>query len=483
MHPDFEPVIGLEVHAQLSTKSKAFCGCATEYGAPPNTNVCPVCLGHPGALPVFNEKSAAYAIRMGLATHSKIRPESTFARKNYFYPDLPKGYQITQYDDPICYDGFIEIETGENETKKIGITRIHLEEDTGKSIHDLDIDTLMDLNRCGSPLIEIVSEPDMRSPKEAYLYMRQIRQTLVYLGICDGNLEEGSLRCDANVSVRRKGAEKFGTRTEVKNINSFRNVERAIEYEINRQIEEILAGGAIIQETRMWDAGAQKTRPMRSKEESNDYRYFPEPDLLKLIVSDEWIESERAEMPELPLERKRRLIKDYSIPAYDAGVLAEERTNADYYEQVCAELDEKTANKFKLASNWIMTEVMRELSERNIPINELDLSPKHLAELIDLFGSEKISSKIAKEIFPEMLEKKSSPKDIVKERGLEQVSDIGWIEGLVKETIDANPDNVEKYKSGKTNLLGFLVGQVLKQTKGKANPKIVNEIMIKFLEA
>lgn len=482
MRQDFEPVIGLEVHAQLSTKSKAFCGCSTEYGAAPNTNICPVCLGHPGALPVFNEKAASYAIRMGLATHSSIRQESTFARKNYFYPDLPKGYQISQYDDPICYKGYIEIELNENESKKIGITRIHLEEDTGKSIHDLDIDTLLDLNRCGSPLIEIVSEPDIRSPKEAYLYMKQIRQMLVYLNICDGNLEEGSLRCDANISVRKKGATKFGTRTEVKNINSFRNVERAIEYEINRQIDEILAGNEIIQETRMWDAGAQQTRSMRSKEESNDYRYFPEPDLLKLRVSNEWIEKEKAEMPELPLERKRRLVSDYSIPNYDAGVLAEERAIADYYEEVCSKLENKSANFFKLASNWIMTEVMRELSERNVLISDLGLDSQYLAELIDLFGSEKISSKIAKELFPEILEKKVSPICLVKERGLEQVSDISWIESLVAETIQANPENVEKYKAGRTNLLGFLVGQVLKQTKGKANPKIVNEIMVKFLE-
>lgn len=483
MNSKYEAVIGLEVHAQLLTATKAFCSCETEYGALPNTKTCPVCLGHPGALPVLNKNLVEYIIKMGLASNCKIRPMSTFSRKNYFYPDLPKGYQISQYEDPICYDGFIEIEQTETERKRIGITRIHMEEDAGKSIHDLDIDTLIDLNRSGTPLIEIVSEPDIRSAQEAYKYLMQIRQIVMYLGICTGNMEEGALRCDANVSVRLRGAEKFGTKAEVKNLNSFRNVEKAIEYEISRQIELIESGGTVQHETMLWDAGKHQTRPMRSKESAHDYRYFPEPDLVKVIVGEEWKQKVMASLPELPLARKTRFIKEYSIPAYDAGILVEDHFLASYYEECTAALKVKSEKNYKLVSNWVMTEVLRILGERNIDIRALGLKPELTAELVELFSDEKISSKIAKEIFPEMLESGKSPLLIVEEKGLLQISDISAIDAMVQKIIAENQDSVEKYKSGRTSILGFFVGQVLKASGGKANPKIVTELVNKYLNS
>ncbi|MGE5480458.1 MAG: Asp-tRNA(Asn)/Glu-tRNA(Gln) amidotransferase subunit GatB [Chloroflexota bacterium] len=478
----YEAVIGLEVHAQLLTKSKAFCGCSAEYGNNPNTNTCPVCLGHPGALPVLNRSLVESIVKMGLATNCHIRPRSTFARKNYFYPDLPKGYQISQFEDPICYGGALEVET-EAGPKTIGITRIHMEEDAGKSIHDLDIDTLIDLNRCGVPLIEIVSEPDMRTAAEAYKYLMQIKQIVMYLRICTGNMEEGALRCDANVSVRLRGAEKFGTKAEVKNLNSFRNVEKAIEYEIARQIELIESGEKVSHETRMWDGQKQITRPMRSKEMAHDYRYFPEPDLVAVDVRADWLDDLRLGLPELPQARKKRFIKDYSLPAYDAGVLVESRELADYFERCAAALEVKDEKRYKLTSNWVMTEVLRLLSERNICADELDLKPAHVAELVELFAEEAISSRIAKDIFPEVLEKGTSPREIVESRGLRQVSDTGAIEAAVIKIIEANQDSVEKYRSGRTNVLGFFVGQVMKATGGKANPKIVTDLVKSKLEA
>ncbi len=482
MNPNYEAVIGLEVHAQLLTKSKAFSSDSTNFGDYPNTNTSPVSLGHPGALPVVNENLVRYAVKTGLAANCSIRQFSTFARKNYFYHDLPKGYQITQYEDPICYEGFLEIENDDDTTKRIGITRIHIEEDTGKSIHDLDIDTLLDLNRAGVPLIEIVSEPDMRTAQEAYKYLMQLRQIVMYLGICTGNMEEGAMRCDANVSVMPKGSKKFGTRTEVKNMNSFRNVEKAIEYEINRQIELIENGGEVVQETRMWDGTKNITRTMRSKEDAHDYRYFPEPDLPPVIVTDEMIEELKSELPTLPLERKRQLIDKYKIPAYDATIFVQEKELADYYEACCDALNKQDDKRYKLVSNWVMTEVLRVLTDKNMSITDFKVEPKYIAELVELFAEDTISSRIAKQIFPEVIEGKS-PKAIVDEKGLAQVNDTAMFDEIVKRIVEANPESVERYRSGRTNIMGFFVGQVMKETKGKANPKIVTELVKKYLDA
>jgi aspartyl-tRNA(Asn)/glutamyl-tRNA(Gln) amidotransferase subunit B len=466
MHSGYEAIIGLEVHAQLTTASKAFCSCPTEYGAQPNVNVCPICLGHPGTLPVLNENLVAYAVKMGLATNCSIRERSTFSRKNYYYPDLPKGYQITQYADPICYNGHVEIET-ESGAKQIGITRIHMEEDSGKSIHDLDIDTLVDLNRAGVPLIEIVSEPDIRTPQEAYLYLQQMRQVLVYLGICDGNLEEGSMRCDANV----------------KNLNSFRNVEKAIEYEINSQIATIEAGGTITQQTLMWDAGSGQTKVMRSKEQAHDYRYFPEPDLGTVVVSDEWLASLRTSLPELALQKKRRFVAEYNLPAYDAAILVDESSVAAFYEQACGALKAPSQETWKLVSNWIMTELLRIRGEKKCEIGEVGISPEQLASLVDVIADGTISSKTAKELFPDMLGSNKLAAEYIEERGLRQVSDVSVLRALVDDVIRSNPDNLRKYKDGKTNLLGFFVGQVLKASGGSANPSIVTELMKGALDA
>ena len=445
-------------------------------------NVCPICLGHPGVLPVLNENLVAFAVRMGLATNCQIRRVSTFSRKNYYYPDLPKGYQITQYADPICHDGFVEIET-ENGAKPIGITRIHMEEDSGKSIHDLDIDTLVDLNRAGVPLIEIVSEPDIRTPEEAYQYLLQMRQILIYLGICDGNLEEGSMRCDANVSVRKRGSAAFGTKREVKNLNSFRNVEKAIEYEINDQIEMLERGEAVVQETRMWDAGAQRTRVMRSKEQAHDYRYFPEPDLGPVVVDHDRLEELRLSIPELSLAKKRRFMAQYQLPAYDSGILVDDQTVARFYEDACACLAVQSPETHKLVSNWIMTELLRIMGERKCTISEVGLTAPQLASLVDVITDGTISSKTAKEIFPDMLGTQRTARQIIDERGLVQVSDPSALAAMVSEVISANPGNVEKYKSGKTNLLGFFVGQVLKASGGTANPSMVTQLMKDALES
>jgi aspartyl-tRNA(Asn)/glutamyl-tRNA(Gln) amidotransferase subunit B len=482
----YEVVIGLEVHAQLLTKSKIFCADSTEFGQPPNTNISPVSLGHPGTLPVLNREVVEYSLRMGLATNCQIRPVSLFARKHYFYPDLPKGYQISQFDEPLCYDGFVEIELDPkgdgSTTKKIGITRIHLEEDAGKSIHDLDLDTLVDLNRAGVPLIEIVSEPDIRSAQEAVAYLTQIRQTLLYLGICDGNMEEGSFRCDANISIRPVGQQEFGTKTEVKNMNSFRNVEKAIEYEVARQIELVESGGRVVQETRGWDAGSQTTKPQRSKEQAHDYRYFPEPDLPPVRVPASWLAEVRAHLPELGLARKRRFVKEYGLPGYDAGILTQEQSLAQYFEDCCKHLEERSKDRFKLVSNWIMTEIMRLMSERKVSVSELGLPPKFVAELVDLFASDTISSKIAKDIFPDVLAG-ASPKTIVEERGLKQVSDDSVIVAMVEKILAENPDEVSRYRGGKKNLMGFFVGQALKESQGKFNPKIVTKMLQERLDA
>ncbi|HOV91500.1 MAG TPA: Asp-tRNA(Asn)/Glu-tRNA(Gln) amidotransferase subunit GatB [Candidatus Kapabacteria bacterium] len=481
MNNKYEAIIGLEVHTQLLTKSKAFCSCSVQFGDIPNTNTCPVCLGHPGSLPVLNEEVVRYAVKLGLATNCKIRETSVFARKNYFYEDLPKGYQISQYDKPICYDGFIEIQLDEHTTKKIGITRIHIEEDTGKAIHDLDIDTLLDYNRSGVPLLEIVSEPDIRTSEEAHKYLEQLRQILLYLGISSGNMEEGALRCDANVSVRLRGAEKFGTKTEVKNLNSFRNVQKALEYEIERQIDILENHQVVHQETMLWDAGRHQTRVMRTKEMAHDYRYFPEPDLLSLFVPEEFIKEIKKELPELPFERRTRFQIEYGLPWYDANILVTDKYVGEFYENAAQLLEIKNETTYKLLSNWIMTEVLRVLSEKNITISELELNPKFLAELVVLLSDNSISSRIAKDIFEEMISTKKSPKDIIIEKGITQISNSDELELIIKEIISNNQDSVEKYKSGKKNVFGFLVGQVMKQTQGKANPQIVNQILEKYL--
>ena len=477
----YEAIIGLEIHAQLKTASKAFCSCPTTFGASPNVNVCPICLGHPGTLPVLNRNLVAYAITLGLATNCQIRPTSTFSRKNYFYADLPKGYQISQFEDPICYGGSVEIETDDG-VKRIGITRIHMEEDSGKSIHDLDIDTLVDLNRAGVPLLEMVSEPDIRTAREAYLYLQQVRQTLIYLDICDGNLEEGSLRCDANVSVRKIGETRFGTKTEVKNLNSFRNVEKAIEYEIARQIEVLESGGKVIQQTMQWDAAKQQTKVMRTKEQAHDYRYFPEPDLGPVVVDDIWKEQLRAALPELGLARKRRFIAAYSLPAYDAGILVDDVAVAEYYEEACAYLGSSEQDDYKAVSNWIMTELMRIMGQRKCGIRDTGCSPQQLASLVMAVQRDVISNKTAKDIFPTMLETGKTADVIIEEQGLRQVSDTSAIKALVDKVLADNPDNLEKYRSGKTNLFGFFVGQVLKASGGSANPSIVSSMMKEALD-
>jgi aspartyl-tRNA(Asn)/glutamyl-tRNA(Gln) amidotransferase subunit B len=479
----YEPVIGLEVHCQLLTKSKAFCSCSSRFGDDPNSNVCPVCLGLPGSLPVLNKNVVDFTIRMGLATHCTIAPVSVFARKNYFYPDLPKGYQISQYEEPICTGGWVEIELEDGRSKKIGITRIHMEEDAGKSIHDLDVDTLVDVNRCGVPLIEIVSEPDLRSPREAYLYLYKIRQLVTYLGICDGNMEEGSLRCDANVSVRKKGEIQFGTKTEVKNLNSFRFVERALEYEIQRQIDLLENGEQVVQETLLWDANKSIVVPMRTKEEAHDYRYFPEPDLVPVRVDQEWVEEVRKTLPELPTERRNRFVNEYRLPKYDADVLTAEKDLADYFESVVQHLALKTDETFKLASNWTMTDVLRVLKERRIEARDFPAPPHYLAEIINLIVDGTISGKIAKDVFEEMLASQESPKAIVEKKGLMQVSDVAAIEKVIDEILAKNAEQVATYLGGKQQVFGYFVGETMKAMSGKANPKIVNELLKRKFEA
>lgn len=477
MNEKYEAVIGLEVHAQLLTDSKAFCGCTTKFGNTPNSNVCPVCLGMPGVLPVLNKNLVEFTLKMGLATHCRVAPKSTFARKNYFYPDLPKGYQISQYEEPICQNGFIDVELKDGSTKRIGITRIHMEEDAGKSIHDMNVDTLVDVNRCGVPLMEIVSEPDMRTSHEAYQYLSAIKQIVTYLGICDGNMEEGSLRCDANVSVRRKGEKQFGTKTEVKNMNSFRNVERALEYEINRQIAVIEDGGSVVQETLLWDADKNVAVSMRSKEEAHDYRYFPEPDLVPVLVDQAWIATVKSTLPELPVERRNRFVDTFSLPKYDADILTLEKELADYYEEVAGKLAKKDSESYKSISNWVMTDVLRVVNEEHVKVNDFPVSPENLAAMVNLIGEGVISGKIAKEVFEEMLKTKEHPKTIVEQKGLVQVSDAGTLEKIIDEVLAHNSDQREKYRSGKTQLFGFFVGETMKATKGKANPKIVNDIL------
>jgi aspartyl-tRNA(Asn)/glutamyl-tRNA(Gln) amidotransferase subunit B len=476
----YEPVIGLEVHAQLLTRSKAFCGCSTEFGREPNSNVCPVCLGMPGVLPVLNRAIVEFVVRLGLATGCTIAERSGFARKNYFYPDLPKGYQISQFEDPICRAGSITIDLEDGSKKPVGITRIHMEEDAGKSIHDTGPDTLVDLNRCGVPLIEIVSEPDLRSPHEAYLYLSRVRQLVTYLGICDGNMEEGSLRCDANVSVRPRGAGAFGTKTEVKNMNSFRNVERALEFEINRQIALVESGGRVVQETLFWDAGQGAAVVMRSKEQAHDYRYFPEPDLVPVRITEAFTRSVRETLPELPMARRDRYERAFGLPRYDADVLTSEKAYADYFDAVVAALPEG-AESAKTAGNWVMTEVLRAAAEQKIDVAALPVPPGNLAAMIGLMRDGTISSKIAKEVFAEMLSTGENPSAVVRRKGLVQISDESAIRKAVEEVVARSAAQVEKYRAGNAGILGYFVGEVMKATKGKANPGIVNDLLKEIL--
>ncbi len=475
--PDkYEPVIGLEVHAQLLTDTKIFCRCKNVYGAAPNSLTCPVCLGMPGTLPVLSEKAVEFAIKMGLATGCSITKFSRFARKNYFYPDLPKGYQISQYDEPLCANGKITIRLNETE-KTIGITRIHIEEDAGKSLHGFE-DTQVDFNRCGVPLIEIVSEPDMRSPEEAYAYLMKLKQILEYLEICDCNMEEGSLRCDANISLRPVGQEKFGTKTEMKNMNSFRGVERALKYEIERQAVALDRGEKIIQQTMLWDETKGEARPMRSKEESHDYRYFPEPDLVPLEVSDAWKNSVINSLPELPDKKYNRFISDYKLRPYDASILTGDRYLAEYFENVTELVDDA-----QLVSKWIQGEILRVLSQNNLAPKQIPLSVEHFSELLNLVKAGTITANIAKEVFDKMLANKEPAKIIVEREKLTQVSDDTTIEQIIRSIIADNPAEYERYRSGAKNLFGFFMGQVMKKTQGKANPGIANNLLRKALES
>ncbi len=473
----FEPVIGLEIHAQLKTKTKIFCACSTVFGAAPNTHTCPVCLGMPGVLPVLNKKVVEYTLRMALATGCDIEAVSRFARKNYFYPDLPKGYQISQYELPIARNGHVAVEVN-GSTHHIGITRIHMEEDAGKLSHDPGRPvSRVDFNRTGVPLIEIVSQPDIRSPEAAGAYLRQLRAIVRYLGICDGNLEEGSFRCDANVSIRPAGTEAFGTRTEIKNLNSFKHVEKALQYEISRQQEVLADAGAVTQETRLWDPEKNRTQSMRSKEEAHDYRYFPDPDLLPLVIESDWIETVRRDLPELPAAKKKRFVDAYGLPSYDADILTSDRELATYFEDCL-----KNISRPKLVSNWIMGSLLGWLNAQGKSIDQAPISASDLAQLLKLVDDETISGKIAKIVFDEMARSGKSARRIVEEKKLIQISDSSAIEDIVSTVVDANPAEVRAYRNGKTKLLGFFVGQVMKATRGKANPKLVNDILKRQLE-
>ncbi|WP_022851280.1 Asp-tRNA(Asn)/Glu-tRNA(Gln) amidotransferase subunit GatB [Limisalsivibrio acetivorans] len=477
---NYEAVIGLEVHVQLSTESKIFCSCSTKFGSGPNSQVCPVCMGMPGVLPVLNRNVVDYTMKAGLALGCSVEERSIFARKNYFYPDLPKGYQISQYELPICLGGELEVELESGEKKTLGITRIHIEEDAGKSIHGENLgspgNSYVDLNRTGVPLIEIVSEPDMRSGEEARAYLTKLKTIIKYLGISDCNMEEGSLRCDANISVRPVGQEKFGTKAEIKNMNSFKNVQKAIEYEIKRQIKVVSEGGHVVQETRLWDAAQGITLSMRGKEEANDYRYFPDPDLVPVVLKAEDVDRAKSEMPELPDAKRIRFMEEYSLPKDDAVLLTGERAYADFYEAAVS-----SHNSPKRVANLFTGDVLRVINEKQCEISEVGISPESLAEIAKLLDDNKISGNAAKKVFEGVIESGKSPSEIVEEQGLAQVSDEGEIEKIVKDIIEANPNEAERFKNGEKKLQGFFVGQVMRASKGKANPKIVNELLNKLL--
>ncbi len=472
----YEPVIGLEVHIQLKTKTKIFCNCSTVFGAEPNTQVCPICLGMPGVLPLLNERVIEFVTRFALATNSRINRRSIFARKNYFYPDLPKAYQISQFDEPFCEHGHLSINVDGHE-KSIGITRIHLEEDAGKSLHAESFvgrdETLVDINRCGVPLAEIVSEPDFRAPREAYEYLVRLRQIVRYLGICDGNMEEGSLRCDANISLRPvSGDGTYGVKTELKNMNSFRSVEKALEFEIHRQELILEQGGTIEQQTLLWNANHNIAEPMRSKEYSHDYRYFPEPDLVPVVMEQAYIDKVKADIPELPQVKYERFTQEFKLPEYDAGVLTETPELANYFETVARKVNDK-----KLASNWVMGPVLRALKEENCTLYELKITPERLAELLTLLENEEISTKSAETVFQDIRKTGALPRNIVEEKGLKQIKDTSAIENIVESVLNDNPAEVEAFLNGKKKLLGFFMGQAMKITKGKADPKKINELL------
>ncbi len=477
----YEPVIGLEVHVQLLTATKAFCGCANHFGSAPNTNICPVCLGLPGALPVLNEKAVEFATLASLAINCEVRERSIFARKNYFYPDLPKGYQISQFDKPLAEHGWIEVPTADGGMKRIGITRLHMEEDAGKSLHDGFADsatrTYLDLNRCGTPLAEIVSEPDIRTPDEAFEYLTRLKEILLYSGVSDCNMEEGSLRCDANVSVRLKGAEKFGTKVEVKNVNSFRFVRLALEYEIERQIEVIESGGRITQESRLWNSNEGRTYSMRSKEQAHDYRYFPEPDLPPLVLTREYIERKRAELPELPEARRARMVAEYEITAKDAGTLTADRAFADRFEAAA-----RSAKNPRRVANVLLNEVGGRLKALDLEQEQSPVSMAGIVEAADLLDEGKISSKQLKQLFDLCFEKGEDFPAVYEREKPEQITDASAIEALIDEVIAANPKQVEQYRAGKKTMAGFFVGQAMKASKGQANPALLNELVTKKLE-
>jgi aspartyl-tRNA(Asn)/glutamyl-tRNA(Gln) amidotransferase subunit B len=474
--PAMEAVIGLEVHAELLTRSKIFCGCSASFGAPPNTHLCPVCLGMPGVLPVLNRRVVEFAIRAGLATHCSIAPSSVFARKNYFYPDIPKGYQISQYELPICTKGHIDVVL-DGETKRVGLTRIHMEEDTGKNVHDAHVsDSLVDFNRSGVPLLEIVSEPDMRTPAEAGAYLRMLRSILQYLEVCDGNMEEGSFRCDANVSVRERGAVAFGTKVEIKNMNSFRAVEKAITYEIARQEQAIADGETIVQETRHWDADREETRSMRSKESAHDYRYFPDPDLLNLAVEPGWVDEIRSTMPELPSTRRARFERELGLSAYDADVLTQRKDVADYFEAGVA-----AGAPPKDMASWTQTDILRivrdEKLDQALVIHDWPVEPTRLAKLIQLVTNGVVTRNTAKGLLPRLRGNDVDPETLVRAEGLAQVSDRGALEAAVRDIVARNPEQAAQFRAGKDKVMGFFVGQVMKATGGKANAQVVQELL------
>ncbi len=474
---EFEPVIGLEVHVQMATETKCFCSCKVEFGAEPNTNVCPVCLALPGSLPVLNKKALEYAIKASLALNCTVHELSVFARKNYFYPDLPKGYQISQYDKPLATDGYIDIKV-DGKHERIRIHRLHMEEDAGKTIHEGN-HSYVDLNRAGTPLMEIVSEPDIRSAVGARLYLEKLRNIMRYIGVSDADMEKGQLRCDVNISLRPKGEEKFGTKVEIKNLNSFRFVQKAIEYEIERQAKILKKGGEIVQETRLFDPSSGKTFTMRTKEEAHDYRYFPDPDLIPVRITTAYIEEIKQSLPELPDEKEKRFISQFGLTEYDADVLVADKDRALFFEKA-VEVYNKNP---KAIANWIINELLGKLNEAGLDITESPVKPEHIAELVELIDSGTISTKIAKEVFEEVFKTSKSPKQIVEEKGLKQVSDEGEIRKIIEEVLANHPAEVEKYKAGNQKLMGFFVGQVMKATKGKANPKIVNKILQELLSS